>query len=440
MKISTSGSEMLRTFSPQIEHTSKGEKMWITLLVATIGLALYGLYLQIFKGHGVTGMRDNVIWGIYIVNFMFLIGLSYAGAIIAGFLILFKVEWGKPLIRLAQLMTLASVIVGPIFILLCVGRFDRLHHLFIYPRLQSPLTWDVLAVITFLVGSFLFLYLSLIQDFAVYRDSNLNVSKWKHNLWAWLALRYTGTENQKRLINTSRNLMAIVLIPVSIMVASILSWIFGMTLRPGWHSTIFGPYFVVGAIYSGIGVLIIITWYTRKMYHLERYITPKHFDYLAYMMLVMAAGYGYFTFSEYFTSWYGSETWDAQLIDKLFAPDEYGWLTFFANVAGVVIPVIFAAVPKLRKPDNLMVVAAIMVLAMWVKRYLIVVPTLETPLLPIEDIRPEYVHYTITWVEWLLTFGGVASFFLIFTLAGKFVTLIDISDLPKDENVKTQNQ
>ncbi len=439
MKISTSGSEMLRTFSPQIEHTSKGEKIWITLLVATIGLALYGLYLQIFKGHGVTGMRDNVIWGIYIVNFMFLIGLSYAGAIIAGFLILLRVEWGKPLIRLAQLMTLASVIVGPIFILLCVGRFDRLHHLFIYPRLQSPLTWDVLAVITFLVGSFLFLYLSLIQDFAVYRDSNLKVSKWKHNLWGWLALRYTGTENQKRLINSSRNLMAIVLIPVSIMVASILSWIFGMTLRPGWHSTIFGPYFVIGAIYSGIGVLIIITWYTRKMYHLERYITPKHFDYLAYMMLVMAAGYGYFTFSEYFTSWYGSETWDAQLITKLFAPDEYGWLTFFANVAGVVIPVIFAAVPKLRKPDYLVVVAAIMVLAMWVKRYLIVVPTLETPLLPIEDIRPEYVHYTITWVEWLLTFGGVASFFLIFTLAGKFVTLIDISDLPKEENVKTQN-
>lgn len=439
MKISTSGSEMLRTFSPQIEHTSKGEKIWITLLVATIGLALYGLYLQIFKGHGVTGMRDNVIWGIYIVNFMFLIGLSYAGAIIAGFLILLRVEWGKPLIRLAQLMTLASVIVGPIFILLCVGRFDRLHHLFIYPRLQSPLTWDVLAVITFLVGSFLFLYLSLIQDFAVYRDSNLKVSKWKHNLWGWLALRYTGTENQKKLINSSRNLMAIVLIPVSIMVASILSWIFGMTLRPGWHSTIFGPYFVIGAIYSGIGVLIIITGYTRKMYHLERYITPKHFDYLAYMMLVMAAGYGYFTFSEYFTSWYGSETWDAQLITKLFAPDEYGWLTFFANVAGVVIPVIFAAVPKLRKPDYLVVVAAIMVLAMWVKRYLIVVPTLETPLLPIEDIRPEYVHYTITWVEWLLTFGGVASFFLIFTLAGKFVTLIDISDLPKEENVKTQN-
>ena len=145
---------------------------------------------------------------------------------------------------MAQLMTLASVIVGPIFILLCVGRFDRLYHLFIYPRLQSPLTWDVIAVMTFLVGSFLFLYLGLIRDFAVYRDSNLNIPKWKHNLYRWLALGYNGLESQKKLLLSSQNLMAFLLIPISIMVASILSWIFGMTLRPGWHSTIFGPYFV----------------------------------------------------------------------------------------------------------------------------------------------------------------------------------------------------
>jgi len=440
MKITSSGSELLRTFSPQMEHTTIGEKIWITLLSATIGLAGYALYLQIAYGHGVTGMRDNVVWGIYIVNFMFLIGLSYAGAIISGLLLLLKVPWGKPLIRLAQLMTLASVLVGPIFILLCVGRFDRLQHLFIYPRLQSPLTWDVLAVMTFLVGSFLFLYLSLIRDFAVYRDSNLKVSKWKHNLYAWLAMRYTGTESQKKRLITSQNLIAIVLIPVSIIVASILSWIFGMTLRPGWHSTIFGPYFVVGAIYSGIGVLIIITWYTRRAYKLENHITPRHFDYLAYMMLALALGYGYFTFSEYFTSWYGSEKWDSQLIEKLFSPHEYGWMTFFTNVAGVVLPIIFVAVPWLRKPNSLLFVSSIMVLAMWVKRYLIVVPTLETPLLPIEDIRPEYVHYSITWVEWALTFGGVAAFFLIFTLAGKFITFIEISELHHEEDAKTENQ
>ena len=200
-----------------------GEKIWITILLLTLGVAGYAFYLQVAYGHGVTGMRDYVVWGIFIVNFMFLIGLSYAGAIIAGFLHLFKAQWGKPLIRLAQLMTLASVIVGPIFILLCVGRFDRLYHLFIYPRLQSPLTWDVIAVMTLLVGSFLFLYLGLIRDFAVYRDSNLNIPKWKHNLYRWLALGYNGLESQKKLLLSSQNLMAFLLIPISIMVASILS-------------------------------------------------------------------------------------------------------------------------------------------------------------------------------------------------------------------------
>lgn len=440
MKITTTGSEILRTFSPRIEHTSMREKIWITILVVTIGIAGYALYQQIAHGHVVTGMRDFVVWGIFIVNFMFLIGLSYAGAIIAGFLHLFKAEWGKPIIRLAQLMTLSSVIVGPLFILLCVGRFDRLHYLFIYPRLQSPLIWDVLAVMTFLVGSFLFLYLGLIRDFAVYRDSNLKISKWKHNLYGWLSLGYNGTEDQKKRLLTSQNLLAILLIPISIMVASILSWIFGMTLRPGWHSTIFGPYFVLGAIYSGTGVLIVITWYTRRVYKLEKYITPQHFDYLAYMMLVLAAGYGYFTFSEYFTSWYGSEKWDGQLIKKLFSPDEYGWLTFFTNVLGVILPIIFASIPKLRKPNSLMVVAAIMVLAMWVKRYLIVVPTLLTPLLPMQDTRAEYIHYSITWVEWALTFGGVALFFLIFTIAGKFITLIEVAELPQEEHIKLENK
>jgi len=440
MKITTIGSDLLRTFSPQMEHTSMREKIWISILLITIGIAGYALYLQIAYGHGVTGMRDYVVWGVFIVNFMFLIGLSYAGAIIAGLLHLFRAEWGKPLIRLAQLMTLASVIVGPLFILLCVGRFDRLHHLFIYPRLQSPLTWDVLAVMTFLVGSVLFLYLSLIRDFAIYRDSNLNIPKWKHNLYKWLSLGYNGLEKQRKLLLTSQNLLAIILIPVSIMVASILSWIFGMTLRPGWHSTIFGPYFVLGAIYSGVGLMIVIAWYTRRVYKLEKYITPQHFDYLAYMMLVLAAGYGYFTFSEYFTSWYGSEKWDSELIRKLFSADEYGWMTLLTNVFGVVVPIIFVAVRKLRTPDNLFVVAAIMVLAMWIKRYLIVVPTLLTPLLPMQDTRQEFIHYSITWVEWALTFGGVALFFLIFTLAGKFITLIEVAELPREENAKTQNQ
>ena len=165
---------------------------WTIFYGLCIIVGLYALFLQITKGHGITGMRDNVVWGLFIVNFIFFIGLSYAGAIIAGLLHLFKVKWGKPIIRLAQFMTLISVIVGPIFILLCVGRFDRMHHLFIYPRIQSPLTWDVMAVVTFFAGSVLFLWLALIKDLAVYRDAKLNVPAWKQKVYKFLALGYRG--------------------------------------------------------------------------------------------------------------------------------------------------------------------------------------------------------------------------------------------------------
>lgn len=412
-----------------IEKYGKRAWGWTIFYLIWILAGGYALYLQIAKGHGVTGMRDNVVWGLFIVNFIFFIGISYAGAIIAGLLHLSKVPWGKPIIRLAQLMTIISVIVGPVFILLCVGRFDRLHYLFIHPRLQSPMTWDVVAILTYFVGSVLFLYMALIKDFAVYRDAGLSIPKWKQKLYKVLSLGYRGAASQKRHLIISQNLLAIILVPLSIIVASILSWIFGMTLRPGWHSTIFGPYFVLGALYSGCGVLVVAMWVYRKMYKLDKYFTDKHFTYLGYIMMVLAAGYGYFTFSEYFTSWFGSEKWDSEVINKLFSPGDYGWWTLFANLAGIILPVIIVAMPATRKPNWITLAAFLMVIAMWVKRYLIIVPTLESPLLPMQDTRTEYVKYSATWPEWILTFAGIATFLLFFTVMSKFVTVVPVSGL-----------
>jgi Ni/Fe-hydrogenase subunit HybB-like protein len=414
---------------PNIEKFGKRNMLWVVFFLLWIMVGGYALYLQVVKGHVVTGMRDNVVWGLFIVNFIFFIGLSYAGAIIAGLLHLFKVPWGKPIIRLAQIMTMISVIVGPIFILLCVGRFDRLHHLFIYPRIQSPLTWDVIAVLTFFVGSALFLYMSLVKDFAVYRDAKLNIPKWRQKIYKFMAIGYRGAASQKRHLIISQNLLAIIMIPLSIIVSSILSWIFGMTLRPGWHSTIFGPYFVLGALYSGCGVLIVAMWVYRKMYKLENYFTNKHFTNLGYAMMVLAAAYGYFTFSEYFTDWFGSAKWDGEVINKLFSPAEYGWWSLFANFVGILIPIIIVAIPKTRRPGWITLAAFFMVIALWVKRYLIIVPTLETPALPMQDIRVEYVKYSATWPEWALTFAGIASFLLFFTLMSKFVTVVPVSEL-----------
>jgi len=166
-------------------------------------------------------------------------------------------------------------------------------------------------------------------------------------------------------------------------------------------------------------------------------------------MLVLGAGYGYFTFSEYLTSWFGSEKWDNEVLHKLFNFNEYGWLFLFANVAGIVLPIFIVAFPKTRKPNWITLASFFMVIALWVKRYLIIVPTLESPLLPMEDTRMEYVHYSPTWVEWALTLAGIATFFLFFTLMSKFVTIIPISEFADkdkarvkvtEENSKQENE
>ncbi len=418
---------------PVIEKFGRRAWGWTIFYLLWIGLGGYALFLQIAKGHKVTGMRDNVVWGLYIANFIFFIGISYAGAVISGILHILKVEWRKPIIRIAEMITVISTIIGPVFILLCVGRLDRLHHLFIYPRLQSPITWDVLAIGTYFAGSVIFLYLALIKDFAIYRDAKLNVPKWKQKLYKALAIGYKGTPSQKKHISISMNLMAIMIVPLAIIVHSVLSWIFGMTLRPGWHSTIFGPYFVLAAIYSGTGVLIMAMWVYRKMYKLNNYIQDKHFVYLGYIMMVLGAAYGYFTFSEYLTSWYGSEKWDSEVVSKLFNLHEYGWQFLFANVAGIILPITIVAIPKTRKPHLIALASFFMVAALWVKRYLIIVPTLESPLLPMQDTRQEFVKYSATWVEWALTFAGIATFFLFFTLMSKFVTIIPISEFGEKE-------
>lgn len=426
-----------KAFEEQRSHIEKfgaRTRFWTIFYLLWIFLGGYALYLQIAKGHVVTGMRDHVVWGLFIANFIFFIGISYAGAVISGILHLLKVEWRKPIIRVAEMITVIATIIGPVYILLCVGRLDRLHHLFIYPRLQSPIIWDVLAISTYFMGSCLFLYLALIKDFAIYRDANMKIPKWQQKVYKFLALGYRGTPSQKKHIKVSTNLMAIMIVPLAIIVHSVLSWIFGMTLRPGWHSTIFGPYFVLAAIFSGTGVLIMAMWVYRRMYKLHSYIEDKHFIYLGYIMMILAAAYGYFTFSEYFTGWYGSEKWENELLHKLFSPSEYGWWFLFTNLAGIILPIAIVAIPATRKPNWITLASLFMVAALWVKRYLIIVPTLESPLLPMQDTRAEYVHYSPTWVEWALTAAGIATFLLFFTLMSKFVTIVPISEFGDKES------
>ena len=418
----------MKDLTPELEKTST--KWYVTFFVffAFFAFGIYSLILQIDKGHIVTGMRDNVVWGFYIVNFIFFMGLSYSGALISGVLHLFHTGWRKPVMRIAELITVISLVIGPFFIFFCIGRLDRLYFLFIHPRIQSPITWDVIAISTDLVGCFIYLYLSFIEDFAILRDyKDLKVPKWKKTLYRILSLGYTGTERQAKLLSNSRTIMASMIIAIAIIVYSVLAWIFGVTLQPGWHSTIFGPYFVIAAVFSGTGLLIILMWIFRKIYHLEEYITQRHFVNVGVLLTIIASFYGYFTFSDYLTKWYGSIKMDSILIDKLFT--EYYSLFIFANYIGILLPGIIIAFPKFRTIRNITVAAVIALLALWVNRYIIVIPTLETPFLPIQDTREAWIKYTPTWVEWSLTLAGVSIFSMLFMLFSKIVPIISISEM-----------
>ena len=323
----------LNEFKPQVETISKRGVVLIIFLLAVISVGIYALYIQITRGHIVTGMRDNVVWGLYIVNFIFFIGISYAGALISGILHLLRVPWRTPIIRMAEMITVISTLIGPSYILLCIGRLDRLPNLILFGRIQSPIVWDVIAISTYLSGSIIFLYLAMIRDMAVMRDNPVKKWKWRNPLYRFLSVRYEDTTKQRELLNICTDLLSIVIIPLAILVHSVLAWIFGMTLRPGWHSTIFAPYFVVAAVYSGTGVLIMVMWVFRKVYKLEHHITKIHFNYLAIIMIILGALYGYFTFSEYLTSWYGSIKWDMEVLYRLFNPNEYFCLLYTSDAA-----------------------------------------------------------------------------------------------------------
>jgi Ni/Fe-hydrogenase subunit HybB-like protein len=428
---------LLKAQDRLMTSNSKKFKVWIGFLCAIILWGVYALYLQYTKGHIITGMRDHVVWGIYIVNFIFFIGLGYAGSVISALLYLGKVKWRTPIVRTSSVMMLIATIIGPLYILMEIGRFDRMHYLFLYGRLSSPIVWDVIAVVVYLIGCVLFLYLRVIRDFWFLSKQELFTEK-RRKLYKWLAIGFNDLPEQNKLLRTSNTILSVLIVPIAIIVSSILSWIFAMTLRPGWHSSIFGPYFVLAAIYSGIAMVVIILYFYRKNYGLKEYITDDHFKYLGYSLIAFGAGYGYFTFSEYFTDYYTSKEWNHRLILSLFSTDQYGWYNLFANAGGILLPLIVIGFRKLRNVNSIFLVSIVIVVAMWIKRYLIIVPTLENTLVPIQDVRPEFAAYSATWVEWALVSASFAAFALFFTLITRFTGVVPFYTTAKIEEESEQ--
>jgi len=403
-------------FAPVL-RTTRGFWLGAAPLLAMTLWGMYAYTLQLRYGLGVTGLNRPVAWGIYIINFVFFIGISHAGTLISAILRLCKAEWRRPITRAAEAITVLVLFFGLGSIIMDLGRPDRLFYVLQYGRLQSPLLWDVTSITTYLTGSSLYLYLPLIPDLALVRD---RATGWRRTFYTFLALGWRGTPGQHRRLERGIAVMAVLVIPIAISVHTVVSWVFSMTLQPMWKSTIFGPYFVTGAIFSGIAALIISMAAVRRAYHLENYLKPVHFNSLSILLLVMSLLWFYFTFAEHMTAYYGGELGEAMvLFAKVTGP--YAPAFWAMAILNFVIPVAILANRRTRTLTGIVVASASVVVGMWLERYLIVVPTLANPRLP-------YARgfYAPTWVEVSITAGAVAFFMLLYMIFTKLFPIISI--------------
>ncbi len=389
----------------------------IVIVLTAVFLFGLGCYIrQLFYGLGATGMDEPVSWAFYIIDFVFFIGISHAGTLISAILRLSKAEWRRPITRMAEVITGIVLAIGGLHPVIDLGRPDRILHLFERGRLQSPLLWDLTSVTAYFTASTIYLYIPMIPDIALLRDRGGKL----HNFYKILAWGYKGTPKQKHALERAINILMVMVIPIAISVHTIIAWIFGMTLQPGWHSTIFGPYFVVGAIYSGIAALVIVMIAFRKVYHFEDYLKEIHFKYLGTLLLVVSLLWTYFTFAEFLTTFYGHEPAEMRVfLYKFVGPyAPFFWLMVLCNF---LMPVIVLSNKKTKTIKGILVASIGVVVGMWLERLIIIIPTLANPRLPYPTGM-----YTPSITEIGIAAAATSAFVLGFMGFSKLFPLISI--------------
>jgi molybdopterin-containing oxidoreductase family membrane subunit len=398
---------------------------------------------------------------------------------------------------MAEAITFASLLMGALMPFLDMGRPDRLLNLILHGRLQSPILWDMLSIATYLTGSTLFLYIPMIPDLALLRDRFADGPAWRRRLYTVLSLGWRGTPAQRHHLETIMGVMAVLIIPIAVSVHTVVSWIFGMTLRAGWDSTIFGPYFVSGALFSGAAAVVTAMAAFRWAYHLEDYITEAHFRRMGYLVIALGMIYAYFTFAEYLTPAFKMAAAERGYLTAVLS-GQFSRLFWFTQIGGLLVPLLLltlprtAWIPRLRgipllqprpalaaaatyaavtigvaviasrmpvawsadvarmippwivaalgawlflallpafhdRPIAAPVAASVLVnIGAWLKRFVIIVPTLQNPFLPIQRAPAGWAIYQPTWVEWSITAGALAGFVLIYLLFSKAFPIVSI--------------
>ncbi len=408
-------------------------KIWTTGLIIVVIIGIIAYVDQIIKGQEVTNMRDYVLWGVYISNFVFFVAISFVGSLGAAILRLTKKAWRTPLVRIAEIIAFAAIIMAGLTIILDMGRPDRLYNLFIHARLQSPITWDVIIITTYIAISLLILFIPLLPDLAIlskYFEGKTWLSKW----YKFFSLKWTGSKKQWEIQSKSIQIVAILIIPVALILQTVDAWLFSTTYRIGWDSTNFGPYFIAGAFVVGTGGLISVMYVLRKAYHLENHITDMHFEKMGKLLVFACLVYLYFNINEYLLPAFTAPKAEAEHLDELFT-GHYAPLFWFVTIGGLILPILILIFPKGRKPLPLFIIALLVVVTSWWKRYLIVVPSLLHPFMPMQGVPESWHSYFPSLHEWAIVSGTLAMALLIITILVRYLPIIPIYRTAKEQGI-----
>lgn len=392
--------------------------------VGLIGILTLAVTYLIYKGVGIWGINVPVAWGFAIINFVWWIGIGHAGTFISAILLLVKQSWRNSINRFAEAMTLFAVMCAGMFPLLHLGRPWLFYWLFPYPNtmtmwpnFRSPLVWDVFAVSTYFTVSLLFWYLGLVPDLACMRDSAIN--KYAKMIYGALALGWRGSARHWKRYESAYLLLAGLATPLVLSVHTVVSFDFAIAILPGWHTTLFPPYFVAGAIFSGFAVVLMLAIPIRKFYGLEDLITMRHLDNAAKIMLAtgLIVAYGYMM--EIFFAWYGTNRYEKFLAWNR-ATGPYAivfWLVILCNVA---VPQLLWIKKVRYNTIALFLVSTDILLGMWFERVMIVVISLHR-----DFLTSSWGMYIPTRWDWA-TLAGTIGFFI----AGMFMFLRLVPSIP----------
>jgi len=411
--------------------TRKHPKSWMFGFFVAFSLLMVFLiavtYL-LYRGVGIWGINIPVAWGFAIVNFVWWIGIGHAGTFISAILLLVLQKWRTSINRLTEAMTLFAVACAGLFPLLHLGRPWVFYWLFPYPdtmglwpQFRSPLVWDVFAVSTYFTVSLLFWFLGLVPDLATIRDRA--TSKIKQKIYGILALGWRGSAIHWQRQQSAYLLLAGLATPLVLSVHSVVSFDFSVAIVPGWHSTIFPPYFVAGAIYSGFAMVLNIVIPVRKVYGLESLITLRHLNNMGNVMLAtgLMVAYGYLM--EGFMSWYSGDIFERyMMLNRMFGP--YAWSFWGLMSFNVLIPQALWSRRIRTNPLLLFLVALSVNLGMWLERFVIVITSLHRDFVP-----SSWRMYTPTTWDWATLFGSIGLFLTLLFLFIRFLPMISISEV-----------